>query len=724
MGRCRERVATAASARPAQAAECASRPLLALVLGLAGPSSAAAQEAPAPVPLPGIVVSGERDLATTPASVDRIDVDAVPARPRLSVSEVLRRVPGVAARDRQNLAQDVQLSIRGYGARSTFGVRGIEVVADGIPASMPDGQGQVSHVPLEPLAKVEVLRGPFSALYGNAAGGVIAFTSADPPQAVDAGARLEAGSDALWQEAAWWRGPWHDRDGGYAVDIGHLATDGYRDHSRADRSTAQLRLTGALASGTQLALTGNALLLRAEDPQGLTFAQAQADPRAASAGALAFDTRKRVRQQQLGLRLEHSFGEHDTMTLALHGGARTTFQMLSVPIAAQAAPGSGGGVVDLDRGYGGLDLRWRHDARLLDRSASLTLGVEAQRMSEHRRGYENFADGQPGVVGALRRDERDIATARDVYAEARWNLLPEWDATLGVRHSRIGFDTHDAYIVPGNPDDSGALDYTQTNPVAGLLFRPRPWLQLYANAGRGFETPTFAELAYRSDGRSGLNTDLRPARSDNVELGARGQHGDHRFAVAVFASRVDDELVVASNLGGRSTYANAGRSRRDGWELSAEGPLASQWHYAVALTRLDARYRDAFATCRAPPCTQSDTVVAAGNRIPGTVPRAAWLELRWTAREGLDLFAQFDASGRSFADDANTAWAPGYATLGLGLERRWHAGRLVLDASTRVDDVFDRRAIGSLIVNDANGRYFEPAPGRTWLVSFAVARAP
>ena len=225
--------------------------IVAACVALAG--AARAQESP--VALPAIVVSGEREVLATPASVDRIDVDAVPARPRVSVSEVLRRVPGVAARDRQNLAQDVQLSVRGFGARSTFGVRGVRILADGIPASMPDGQGQVSHIPLEPLARVEVLRGPFSALYGNAAGGVIAFTSTDPPAHAGGGVRMEAGSDALWQESAWWRGPWSTpAAGGYGLDLGHLGSEGYRRHSRADRSTAQLRLTHTPSDGTQVAL--------------------------------------------------------------------------------------------------------------------------------------------------------------------------------------------------------------------------------------------------------------------------------------------------------------------------------------------------------------------------------------------------------------------------------------------------------------------------------------
>ncbi|HET6434579.1 MAG TPA: TonB-dependent receptor, partial [Xanthomonadaceae bacterium] len=605
--------------------------------------------------LPGVVVIGQRAPEQTAASLDRIEVAALPGRENRSVSEVLQRVPGVAARERQNLAQDVQLSVRGYGARSSFGVRGLRLFVDGIPATMPDGQGQVSHVPLSALARVEVLRGPFSALYGNASGGVLAFSSAGPPGAAALGFDASGGNEDSWRLGLWAGGPWAAaRAGGWRVDGERLDAGGYREHSRARRDVAQARLLFGTEARTQVALTANALDLAAADPQGLDAAQVRADPRAASVGALLFDTRKRVRQRQLGLHVAHPAGDHDRLELWAHGGERATFQMLSVPVAAQAAPGSGGGVIDLARDYAGADLRWRHRASWAGRPIDIVVGAAWQQSGERRRGYENFAGGQLGVVGALRRDERDTVSASDAYLEAHWRFAPRWSATVGARRSAVRFRTDDDYVAPGNGDDSGRLRHARTTPVAGLLFAPATGVTLYANAGRGFETPTFSELAYRDDGASGLNTALRPARSRSAELGLRLRRGGHALEVVAFASRTRDELVVASNRGGRSTYANAARSRRDGWELSADGPLGADWHYALALTRLVARYQDAFATCRAPPCTMPDTVVAAGNRIPATAPGQAFAELRWTPRADLVLFAQGNAIGRRYADDANT----------------------------------------------------------------------
>ena len=554
-----------------------------LISVIAGAAQAAGNEPPAS--LPATVVIGAPLPNAAPASIDAVKASAVPVATQRSISELLQHVAGVAARDRQNLAQDMQLTIRGFGARSTFGVRGLRIYADGIPASMPDGQGQVSHVPLAALESVEVLRGPFSALYGNASGGVIQFFSKPPAPTPTFGLGTALGGNGLRMVDLAASGPWlHGTatpEAGYRLDAGRLDTDGYREHSRARREIAQARLTLVPDSDTRVALTANTLDLDAQDPQGLSLEQARANPRAASSGALAFDTRKSVRQSQMGVRLQRNLGHTSRMALGLHAGQRRTWQMLSIPIAAQRAPGSGGGVVDLDRNHAGLDARWSLDLPLAGRPLALTLGTELQRADENRLGFENFVGEKPGVVGRLRRDQRDRSNARDGFTEVHWRFAPRWQASAGLRRSTIHFDSRDHYIAAGNPDDSGRMSYAFTSPVAGLLFEPVAGVGVHLNAGRGFETPSTAELAYRPDDGSGLNDALRPSRSDSVEAGLRLLGHERRLALTVFNSSTRDELVVASNQGGRSTYRNAARTTRRGWELSASGALRSNWRYAL-----------------------------------------------------------------------------------------------------------------------------------------------
>lgn len=676
--------------------------------------------------LPPVVVTATRvasDPLLVPAAVDVVAGDDLHrAQPSISLSEALRRIPGVVARERQNQAQDLQVSIRGFGARATFGVRGVRLLTDGIPASMPDGQGQVSHFALSAAGRIEVLRGPFSALHGNASGGVIELTSANAPADPEVEASLVAGSDALLGGALSWRGPLAGDALGARIDAGQVRGEGFRRHSVYQRSTGQALLRGEAGVSLSYALLVNSLRLDADDPQGLTAAELAGDRRAASPNALRFDARKTVRQDQVGSRFVYDASDRHQLALVLHAGARETFQMLTVPVAAQANPLNGGGALDLDRRYHGIDARWRWTAALAGRPLVLTLGVQDEVADEARRGFENFVGAQLGVLGALRRDEQNRVASVDQYLQADWQPTQHWRVNAGLRRSRVAFRSLDHFIRAGNPDDSGSLLFRNVAPVAGILYRASPWLSFYGNAGRGFETPTFAELAYRSDGNSGLNDSLRPARSANVEIGLRARRGALEYSAALFQARTRDELVVVANQGGRSVFDNAPLSRRRGLELAWSDRLAPDWQASANFTFLDAGYLRDFSVCATPPCAAGDLLIRSGRRIPGISRAAAWGELRWSPGAETDVALEGRASSRILADDANSAAAPGFASFDLSIERRMQLGDLQWRGFARLNNLADRAVVGSVIVNEANGRYFEPAPGRHWVLGLSATR--
>ncbi|QOW18553.1 TonB-dependent receptor [Lysobacter ciconiae] len=683
----------------------------------------------AAVQLPSVVVSATRipaDALVVPAAIDLVEADAIHrARPAIDLSESLGRIPGVVARNRQNDAQDLQISIRGFGARATFGVRGVRLYTDGIPATMPDGQGQVSHFPIASAERIEVLRGPFSALYGNASGGVISLFTASAPDEPTLSAGLVLGGYGLQQSSLSFQTPWGDgNDGSFVGDFADVRSDGFRRHSRSHRRSGQAVLKGVAGTGTRYTVLVNGLDLEADDPQGLTAGQLRGDRRAASDGALAFDTRKTVRQGQAGARIEQALGESQTLQLTAHAGSRKTTQMLSVPVIVQRKnPMHGGGAIDLDRDYSGADLRWQWASSLLERPFSLTTGLEYQVSEERRRGFENFIGDRIGVVGKLRRDQDDRVTARDVYAQAEWAPAERWRINLGARRSQVRFNSRDHYITADNPDDSGSLDYARTSPVAGVLFRATPWLSVYANAGAGFETPTLSELAYRDDDRSGLNNGLEPARSRNIEAGVRARRDGWEWSGAVFQSRTRDELVVIANQGGRSVYGNAGVSRRRGVELAGTLEFAPQWHLSGAYTFLDAEYLTDFAACGTPPCGDDSLIIQAGRRIPGLARNTAWSELRWSPLASTDVMLEGQYTDRIAVDDANSEYAPAAARFDLAAEHRIQGAGLEWRGFARLNNVFDRDIIGSVIVNDGNGRYYEPAPGRHWQVGVSASRS-
>jgi iron complex outermembrane receptor protein len=568
-----------------------------------------------------------------------------------------------------------------------------------------------------------VLRGPFSALYGNSSGGVISISSVDPPAAPELAVGIDAGGDGLRRGSLSWHAPWRgDRDGGVLVAGEAVDGDGFRDHSASRQVGGQAVFKGRLGDGGRYAVLLNSHDLRADDPQGLTAAQLRGDRRAASQGALNFDTRKTVHQDQAGVHLEHPLSAHHALSLTAFGGTRHTMQMLSIPVFVQADPLQGGGAIDLDRRYGGADLRWRWGTQVLGRPFTLVAGVEYSESDERRRGYENFVGAQLGVVGALRRDEGNRVSGRDAYLQADWQPGDRWRINLGLRHSQVRFASDDDYVTADNPDDSGRLRYSRSSPVAGVLFRVTPTTSVYANAGGGFETPTFSELAYRADGASGLN-DLRAARSRNAEVGVRGRGQGLEYSAALFDSRTRGELVVVANEGGRSIYANAGVTRRRGAELSLSGALSPRWRYAAAYTFLDARYGSDFATCAAAPCGDGDVLIEDGHRIPGLSRHAAWAELRWGIDADTDLILDGRFADRVYVDDGSNESAPAYAVFDLAAERRFEAFGLQWRGYARIDNLFDREYVGSVIVNDGNGRYYEPAPGRGWVIGLRARKA-
>jgi len=669
--------------------------------------------------LPRVTVSAARlrgvPAFDTPASLDRIDLRADGASAGVNVSEKIGAVPGVFARDRQNYAQDTQLSIRGFGARSTFGVRGIRLYADGIPASMPDGQGQLSNFNLGAGDRIEILRGPFSALYGNSSGGVVQIWSADG----EAPDELRVGASVGSHASRTWSARWLGKQGavGYNLAASRFATDGTRAHSAARRDAANAKFTFDLGADRRLDLVLNVVdMPDADDPLGLTAAQVRESPHQATAVATQFDTRKSVRQTQAGLAYRQPLGAAQTLQLSAYGGTRAVAQFLALPVAAQRNPLNAGGVIDLDSDYGGLDARWSWQGDLAGRPFEFTAGANADRQRQRRRGFENFAGDALGVRGRLRRDEDDTVGNRDLFAQAWWRIAPRWALLAGARRSTVRFESDDRYVAADNPDDSGAVRYARTTPVAGIVFSPTGDTRVYLSAGRGFETPTFNELGYRADGRAGLALDLAPAVSRNVELGAkwRRRYGAEA-TLAAFRADTDDELAVATNLGGRSTFRNVGRAHRRGVEGALDWPFAERWTLRLAYTWLQAEFRDDFLVCNRAGCAQPDTPVAAGSRIPGVPRQQAFARVQWqgqawsAAVEGVGV-------GDVVVNDVATQSAPGYDLLHLEAARNWTFARGRLRGYARIENALDRAYIGSVIVNEGNARFYEPGPDRTFLL--------
>ena len=653
-------------------------------------------------------------LEQTPASITLIDGERMRDRQmQVNVSETLVSVPGLQLQNRQNYAQDLQLSVRGFGARSTFGVRGIQIYVDGIPSTMPDGQGQTNNIDIGSLERMEVLRGPYSALYGNASGGVInAYTERGEgkPSVESSFAIGSNGQKRLGLKAK------GEANGiGYVLSASRYLTDGYRAQSAADKNLFNARIDVKPDEYSQLTLVANHVDIDAKDPGGISPSEWAKNSRMTTPNALLYNSRKSVKQTQAGLTYDRQLDGTNALRFMVYAGEREMMQFQSTPKVSQT--GYKGGVIGLKRDYGGLDARWSGKYQLGGGDFNLIAGLSANTVKEDRQGYKNFVGSQLGVVGDLVRDERNTLTNIDPYVQASWAFAPRWKLDAGLRWSNVQFKSSDHFLADGN--DSGNSSFHKLLPVVSLQHQLSDDSNVYASLGRGMETPTFNEISYRPDLISGLNFGLKPAVSTSAELGIKqrfnmaGVRGD--LSAALFQTQTDNEIVVANNDNGRTSYQNAGKTRRRGMELSTTAWLNPKLRLNGSLTLLDARLRTGYCDTNGQGC------VAAGKRIAGTARNIAYVGLDWFPATDWRVGLDWRRMGQIAADDLNTVYAPSYnvASLSVGYTKRLGAWKL--NTFARIDNLADKNYVGSVIVNEGNKRFYEAAPGRQWMVGGSLS---
>lgn len=626
-------------------------------------------------------------------------------RPLSSLAELLDQVPGLYVQNAGNYAQDLRLALRGFGARSSFGVRGVAIVVDGIPQTLPDGQSQLDAIDPADVERIEVLRGPASALYGNAAGGVIRITTRSPGTAraarfeqvvgrhglVDSRASLSAGDDAL----------------GLRLTAGRFETDGFREHAAARQYRGGLQLRWQPGPDTRLDATAGYFEAPDEqDPGGVTAAVAAATPRAARDANVAFDAGESLSQWRLGASGSHRFGARGSHEIRLTGFA-------FLRDFSNRLPFENGGQVAFDRRFTGLDAQYEFDGTLAGLDQRLTAGLDLRRQNDQRERFDNLG----GVRGDRVLDQRERVDSIGVYVQQRLRLARDWTLRTGVRFDEVRLDVDDRFTVDG--DESGRRTWREWSPGAGLVWRAADLATIYVNVGTSFQTPTTTELANPDDPGSGggFNPGLAPETARSVEIGARGRIGTRiRYEAAVFSARVDDAIVSFEVPGfsgsGRDFFRNAGKATRAGVELAASARLSEGWRLRAGYTGTDYEF-DRFAT------PDGDF---GGNRIPGVPRHRGYASLDWTGAAGWYAGADLRAAGEVVADNANTAAADDYRVVDLHAGRNWRLPAFEFGLSLGVANALDARYIDNVRVNAFGGRFYEPAAGRTWHLRLRLSR--
>jgi len=686
---------------------------IAITAAFSGPGQVLADDENT-ITLSPVVVTATRQAQNSfdlPVAIDVVDQKNIKdGQLQMNLSESLIRVPGITAQNRTQQAQDPQLSSRGFGSRSSFGVRGVRVYVDGIPLTMPDGQGQPGVVDLSSIKSIEVMRGPFSSLYGNSSGGVIQMFTQDAPATPTIGATTMFGSYDTKRNVLEASGKSEGVE--YMLNVSNFETNGYRDHSSSEKKMGTAKFKFNISEDTKLTTLVNWFEQDAQDPLGLPRNATANDPsafnnpNAVPNSALRANTRVSRNHTQVGFNFEHAFNDNNSITFVNYVGTRENLQYLSTSATTAAGRAS-----KISREFWGTDLRWNNNGEILGKKYNFHIGANYGKSSDDRLDI-NTTNGV--INNTLNRNEENISTNYDRYMQGTLSATDSIDIHAGLRRTKVNLKVNDKFS--GFGDNSGSVSYNKTNPVIGVIWKAKPELNFYANYGKGFETPTFVEAAYNS-ATSGAtpNLSLKPSTSENFEIGTKAYLTDNtRANLALYYIKTDDEIVASfTDAANRSIYANANKTVRKGAELSIESNFENNISTYFAYTLLNAKFDSDF--------TGANGLIESGNRIPGTYSNQAYGEIRWKY-EPLGFNTAFETryNSKVYVNDRNTDAASSYTIFNIraGFEqtlKNWYFKEYV-----RIENLSDKEYIGAVRINDGNNRFFEPAAGRNYLLGLSA----
>ncbi len=664
------------------------------LIALSSPA-ASAQETETDV-LDEIVVSATRREASVrdvARSISRVDKQRIQVgTQQIGLDESLAGIPGLYMQNRYNFAQDLRISLRGFGARSSFGIRGIKVLVDGIPETLPDGQAGVDSIDIGSAQSIEVLRGPASSLYGNASGGVIAITSelgATDPYVEGRIAGGEYGYRQLQLKSA---GEWGSAD--YLFNVSRTELDGYRDHSNARGSVLNSKLGVPLGDSDRLIFSLNLTdQPEADDPGGINAAQAAAAPQSARDRNVQFDSGESLEQQRLGIVYERD----------RPSGSLTLRNYYAWREFANKLPFVGGGSVDLDRFFYGVGGQYTFGTA--SDALNLTIGLDYDKQDDDRKRFDN----NDGVLGAMVFDQNEQVESTGIFLQGVYDFNDDWSLHAGLRYDQIDYDVTDAYLVDG--DDSGTLEFEETSPSLAVNYRTETGV-IFASYSFSFETPTTTELA-NPDASGGFNPALNPQTADNMEIGYKSSVGDLYYELAVFTIDLEDELIPfeLAAFPGRTFYANAGSSSRDGIEAAVAWRFDNGWSVDASYTWSDFEFDD---------FVDDNGNDFSGNQLPGLPEHFAYLGFTYAGESGVSATLEGVFSGELVANNANTAEVDSYTVANFRLSHEFVTGPWLIRPYFGINNIFDESYNSNIRINAFGGRYFEPAPGRNFYAGFVV----
>jgi iron complex outermembrane recepter protein len=662
--------------------------------------------------LDDVVVSSSRseqrsfDAPGSIQSVNRSQIEN--GGPQINLSESLAAIPGINAANRNNYAQDLQVSIRGFGARAPFGVRGVKMFIDGLPASLADGQGQTSQFAITSADRIEVLRGPISSLYGNASGGVLQVFTRNPSEQPELIVADTFGSYGLNHKNIQYsekRG-----DIGIVVDSSNFKSDGFRQYSAVEREHLNAKFVIETERGKASIITNYLDNKYAQEPGSLTADQYRDTPYMAQSANITGKYGKSFTQGIYGLVFDGKINSDTSYSYRLYSGNRK----LDNP---------GGAYFVIDRKIHGGAASISTNSIVANTPVKLTAGIEYDYYKDYRLGYSN----SNGNKGQQTRDEDNIASSYGGYIQSEWLLSEKYTGLLGLRYSSIKIEVNDFWPVtttPSNPDSSGSKTFNGISPVVGLTHHLNQQTNIYAQIGRGFESPTMNELLYKikADGTSFENKydySVGAAKSLQSEVGLKWRDQNRAtLDLSAFHIKTKDDILPRVSRTTGSTWLNAD-TEKYGLELSGLKVLPYNFAMRGALTLITAKY------------SESAGSAVKGGKIPGIPQSQIYLDLSWRSNGWLnkskmtytEAGIDYRSVGKSYANSDNSELASAYQLFGLKVSHNIKYGSHSLSLFGRLDNIFDKKYVSSVVVNQEERKYYEPGMPRNWIVGVKYSLA-
>ena len=628
----------------------------------------------------------EKNIINIPASVSHIGKEKIQlGTEQIGLDESMGKVPGVFFLNRYNYAQDLRLSIRGFGARSSFGIRGVKIIVDGIPETLPDGQGAIDGVDIGSIYKINVIRGPSSSLYGNASGGAILIETERGSKLPFIELRNTYGDFNLNKQQLKIGGETANLN--YLLNISNTSVDGYRENSEFENKQFNGRFEYSLSGKSSIVSTiHHTDQPLANDPGGITAEDVTTNPRQARSQNLNFQAGEKVKQTRLGLVYKTQLNKSRAIEVRTYNTNRDFSNKL---------PFQNGGIVNLDRSFYGGGLKYTEEGNLGKYQNRLLLGIDYDRQDDNRSRYNNLL----GVKGTQTFQQDELITSLGAYFQNETKLNDISEITLGLRHDNVAFDVTDKFLADG--DDSGKINLNEFSPMVGISLKASSNTNIYATVSKAFETPTTTEFANSSGG--GFNQTIKPQKSTNYEIGIKTFNNKYSFEAAIFQTDVKDELTPFedSEQPGRTFFTNAGSSDRHGLELTSTRRFYDRFEFSTTYTYSDFKFNH---------FRNTGGEIYDGKRIPGIPKNLLNFNLSWSNESG--AYANLDTTftGEFYADNGNQTKVDSYTVSNLRLGKNFIRNDLDIGFYLGVNNIFNEKYNSNIRINAYGTRYFEPAP--------------